>query len=439
MDPPARQDLRGNIEEQEAEIGGLNTIDPMKIIPNWRDHYPKMGLDGQYVGDKHMLCSDLPPRSYLRAGSTFRLLGKSKLSEIQPLPLSDPFDNVTVTVLASDSNLRSLLCGMHNNEQCQYPALVTIDTELTCKGNECSLDAVNVVQVEENVHYEYVRPPCVSYAFFRLGKSVYYRRDALSSFCVDRYAAIAAGPCCSATDSDQVDHDTCEYTGERLTFVEAKNRCVSKGQQLCNSASILSTSSSCGSCCNYDGLFWLAGSNCQTFVVIAEDGRVAIEREGEERTNYHTLTFFRVHWLGTFPLAKSTNIDDKCGNFCEIVGDFCRCRHSPRDGVVFDSRPDSRSDVLTMLHVGGIPPTLMDYGFTEVYEYSDGNVTAHFVDDSSTFNQQVIFEVRDEFGRNLYLKNTAPAVKMMNIDNVESEMYMFRNPPTFYTPEPDVR
>ncbi len=44
-----RQQLRGNIEEQE---GGLNSIDPMKVRPYWRDRYPKMGMDGKYVGGK---------------------------------------------------------------------------------------------------------------------------------------------------------------------------------------------------------------------------------------------------------------------------------------------------------------------------------------------------------------------------------------------------
>ncbi len=48
----ARQQLRGNIEEQE---GGLNSIDPMKVFISWRDRFPKMGMDKKYVGGKSRL------------------------------------------------------------------------------------------------------------------------------------------------------------------------------------------------------------------------------------------------------------------------------------------------------------------------------------------------------------------------------------------------
>ena len=60
-----RQQARGNYEER---LGLTNNLDPMTINVNWRDQYPKMGLNNQYVGDKYMLCSDVPPRSFLRTG-----------------------------------------------------------------------------------------------------------------------------------------------------------------------------------------------------------------------------------------------------------------------------------------------------------------------------------------------------------------------------------
>ena len=60
-----RQQARGNYEER---LGLTNNLDPMTVNVNWRDQFPKMGVHNQYVGDKYMLCSDLPPRSFLRSG-----------------------------------------------------------------------------------------------------------------------------------------------------------------------------------------------------------------------------------------------------------------------------------------------------------------------------------------------------------------------------------
>jgi hypothetical protein len=57
----------GNYEER---LGLTNNLDPLTINVNWRDIAPKMGLNNQYVGDKYMLCSDLPTRSFLRNGKT---------------------------------------------------------------------------------------------------------------------------------------------------------------------------------------------------------------------------------------------------------------------------------------------------------------------------------------------------------------------------------
>ena len=51
-----RQKPRGNVEERQES---LNSIDPMMLQPEWRDHLPKMGLNGKYVGDDYILCSGM--------------------------------------------------------------------------------------------------------------------------------------------------------------------------------------------------------------------------------------------------------------------------------------------------------------------------------------------------------------------------------------------
>ena len=67
-----RRSGRGNVEERHDY---LNSLDPLQIIVPWRDQVPKRGLDRQYVGDKYMLCDDLPVRTFLRNGAKYRLLG----------------------------------------------------------------------------------------------------------------------------------------------------------------------------------------------------------------------------------------------------------------------------------------------------------------------------------------------------------------------------
>ena len=60
-----RQQARGNYEER---LGLTNNLDPMTVNVNWRDQFPKMGVNNQYVGDKYMLCADIPARAFLRVG-----------------------------------------------------------------------------------------------------------------------------------------------------------------------------------------------------------------------------------------------------------------------------------------------------------------------------------------------------------------------------------
>jgi hypothetical protein len=52
--------LRASIERGNMEDDSSNRIDPMQIDENWRDRFPKMGLNRQYIGDGLPLCTDLP-------------------------------------------------------------------------------------------------------------------------------------------------------------------------------------------------------------------------------------------------------------------------------------------------------------------------------------------------------------------------------------------
>ena len=67
---------RGNIEEASLFPTG-NRVDPMQIIAEYRDVFPKSSLNGGFIGDGYILCEDLPDKSFLKRGAKFRLLGGS--------------------------------------------------------------------------------------------------------------------------------------------------------------------------------------------------------------------------------------------------------------------------------------------------------------------------------------------------------------------------
>ena len=152
-----RQNQRGNVEERGIN---MNTIDPMGIHIKWRDQLPKMGLDGKYIGDTYPMCSELPPDSFLKQGAKFRLLGKGKNSDIQQIST----DTIPLSLNAS-SSLYQLLCGEDENGSCSFPAVVNLSNNLDCDGKECEVSHPKLLNVGNNIHYEYVRPPCVHLTF----------------------------------------------------------------------------------------------------------------------------------------------------------------------------------------------------------------------------------------------------------------------------------
>jgi len=76
-----------------------NSLDPMRINPDWRDKFPKTNLIGGYIGDRAPLCVDLPPRAFLKKGATYRFLGGSKVSSAM---------SMTIVTFVKISNL---ICG----------------------------------------------------------------------------------------------------------------------------------------------------------------------------------------------------------------------------------------------------------------------------------------------------------------------------------------
>ena len=80
-----RVQARGNYEEN-ARSDGYNRLDPMRVDAEWRDPWPITDLTGGFIGDRYVLCSDLPDKSFLKAGAKYILNGGSPL----PTLMTDP-------------------------------------------------------------------------------------------------------------------------------------------------------------------------------------------------------------------------------------------------------------------------------------------------------------------------------------------------------------
>lgn len=141
-----RVEARSNYEALETEW--LNRMDPMKIVADWRDPFPKMDLKQGFVADKKILCVDLPPRQFLKAGATYRLLGSSARPELHDQPSSLNFHALKVTVLEENSKLKTALSNLQ--------AIVTLNSDIECFGKECHLEDVRLLQVQQNppIYYE---------------------------------------------------------------------------------------------------------------------------------------------------------------------------------------------------------------------------------------------------------------------------------------------
>lgn len=417
-----QQGPRGNIEEREA---GNNSIDPMKIDIRWRDHYPKMGLDGKYIGDGYPLCSDLPQKNFLQAGAKWKLLGRSKNSDDQKLfRNNEAGDNVLVSVLDPSSSLFKELCKSTSG-QCTFPSVVDIIHDLPCTGIECTTGIkIAQLQIEDlTVNYEFIQSACVNFPFFVNGiKISSSRQDSRAEqVCSDRGLSVAAEACC---DEDSfATHNTCTYTGERIPFPTAVSRCSKVGKDLCEYKSV--SSIECSFCCNYNGFFW-TNTSCEVVLIVNEDGKVAIERPSEsiDFFFYDSLTFFRVHWAGgAYPNPREFCNESQC----ELVGQYCRCRIDVENNRVFDSSP-SREAALSRLHIGGPNPSSSDYTSEEV-----DDITIHVLHSKSNepHGMDTIYEVVDNFGRRVYLKNMKSEITIGS--------FSFRNTPTFYNTVPELR
>ena len=227
--------MRGNYEEGNKS-SAANRLDPMRIIHQWRDPFPKPNLDGGFIGDRYILCTDLPAHSFLKEGAHYRLLGGNSSPELMQDPdefANDAANNILRAELSPDSALYQKL---HNDGD--YDVTVELESDFACFGIECQVDTLRVVKVG-SVYYEFVQQPCVQLGFYS-GKRIQLRDNyRVGAMCSNPNLAIAREACCLESRHKDVETALMEtgvtylYEGERMSFTTANERCSNYGKDLC--------------------------------------------------------------------------------------------------------------------------------------------------------------------------------------------------------------
>lgn len=437
---------RGNIEDQYDDG---NKLDPMRIVPDWRDKFPKRDLNEGYLGDGYPLCSDItamPSSMFLNRGATYRLLGSSSLPELVDDPAifaTDP--DVVKFVLHDSSALKAELC-QDNGNGCEYPNKVTLATNLSCTdgsswgaSNECDVETVRVVQVAPDIHYEYLPPACVYQPFFNDAVKL-TRRDGAQTICADERVAVAQEACCDGNGQAVRNN---EFDGERMTFAKSQQRCESMvpPRETCDFDAMDVENDSNAFHWAWDGVIRTVGDyeipSCAVRVKVNTEGLAGIVYRAtgaslSEHVDLDNRNYFQVYWEDPNNLPTPEN---NCGGICisrnsiEAGGSqACECAAHVVDSQAFN-QPPTKKEILSTLKIGSAPPASYREGYFTTEDIGDG-VIVH--NKGGAFGQESIFEITDNKQRTHYLKNEVSTVHVGEIDSP----YKFRNPSHFMSMVP---
>jgi len=280
-----RQPPRKNFETLYDETNrGPNNIDPMRIITDQRDHMPKTDINGGYIGDRFPLCVDAQDKHFLKQGARYRLLGRNPKPDFHSEARRAFWKHLSL--LNRTSTLYKKLCDSTIKNTCSFKAEVILDANVECDGFECDIEQPRVVVLEDqNVYYEYVRPPCVQFPFFNGAKKIKQKGSSSNyeilneSMCADPLLPAAEVACCQ--DSIQSGAwRNCAYTAERVSFSKARSRCdsLSSSSKIYDTCSwqYMMNAAGCGDqCCLYSGWYW-SDVQCNILAKVDALGQVAI-------------------------------------------------------------------------------------------------------------------------------------------------------------------
>ncbi len=413
------QSERGNME------GSKNRLDPMKIVADWRDRFPKTDTTNGYIGDNYPLCNDLPSKSFLKKGANYRLLGGSSLPELMddPADFSTEAETVRVT-LGETSTLRSLLCNENQAGNCDFQNFVTLQTNHICTGIECDVDTVRVVEVDTNIFYEFVPQPCVTFSFYNNPVKISTRSSTEPNMCADPTLAVASEACCSIGSNDAVRNS--KYSGERVEFTTAQSRCSDISRLICDSIGSVDGPSFLN-----EGYFW-TGDSCLLQVKIKRDGTLTIVHrpnsfsERVEHVSVENENYFKVYWErgGDYP-----SVDNDCDGVCEVLSEgACLCYTGVLENTVFKSMPSDKNEIIQKLHVGALDPSVFDSGMYTSIAGNSGDFIVHLKDNE--FSSETIFEYDDDKGRTFFVKNIHSSVHLRGKESGYTGQ-SFRNTPQF--------
>lgn len=409
----------------------------MKIDPRLRDQFPKMGLYGQHVGDGYPLCRDLPKHHYLKKGAKYRLMGYSpqvELGIIDPDRWADSSNQVRFEADPS-GQLYQALCDPDTNGDCRFPAVVNLEENLQCAGDECNteMDSIRNVKVFDEVFYEYIQPACVYQPFYANPRKV-KSRYSNSFMCADPLTEVASATCCleqgASYDSQQKD----VYWGERLKAATAEARCARLGA----TDSRLAMCTSTGKTFKLRGtqpdvaahFWWSSQSECFVKAKVDRYGKVAVthdvpdEAYKSKRTlvDENTKTFFRVHWSDN---DEAQTLLETCESYpdCSLSSDgYCMCDTTTTEESVFSAMP-TKDQVLADLHIGAFDQEIYDGEYQHVTS-ADGEVSAYLL--GGTFDKNTIFEVIDTSGMLSRRTNIRFTTQLVGTN------LTFRTPPQFH-------
>ena len=419
------QRIRGNIEIFSKSD---NMIDPMKIVPEWRDLFPKINLLGGHIGDGYPLCLDMPDRFFLRKGAKYRLLGSSTILELQSNPSPNIVTEAKSVSLSSSSQLYNKLCNPTNErgDNCTWQNEVVLNENISCNGQECNLDTLRLVQVSDSVFYEYVQPPCVQLPYYGSPKKISTSNN-MEIMCADPRSISASEACCTPNDIFARDRN-CEYVGERMSYNMASERCNDIGQQTCSFDKLKGCNSVC--CSWVENYFW-QDDTCLLQVKVDEAGYVAIVHKVEDTVDSKmrsfvqsdSVNFFPVYWDEGYPSPLNN-----CGmGTCQLLGDSCICNTDIVETTVFISMPEDADTILSELHIGSFSPETFDIGtFNDPID--NGSVKA-YLRKNGTFDEKTIFEIEVN-KKKQFFRNIRSFVRIVD-ESSQPTSFSFRNPPHF--------
>lgn len=397
----------------------------MRIEVGWRDAFPKLGLDQTYVGDGLPLCSDLPAQHFLRKGATYVLLGSQGEPRFHAELDGWSVENyVKRFQLKEESSLYKRLCNADSGE-CQYEVKIVLDEDYECVDLECEIETPRIVEVEKGMFYEYLRLPCAFQAFYAGGQMLQSKTN--HYICADSRGASGLIGCCAPGNGRKFSIDHAHFSGERISYDGAEQRCAKDGLEICQTPRY-----TCPNGCDIQLLYW-SSVPCELQVKINLDGTVAMVHsmpeeidadpdEIEDQVRLDTKTFFRVVW--SEPIGDIlSDYDGMCSSLgCERdpYDNLCLCTVEVEDKVAFESSP-TKEQVLGDLAYGAFSP----YDFWDDRKVTDIGNEIKLHSDDGTFTTTSVFEVMDDNGIRQFRKNVLSEVSLGSTSGLRLS---FRNP-----------